>query len=417
MDQSVHIINTPPGWLKSPPLGAAYLKTFLEKNGIETKVLDLNMALFQLYNLPKSEWLALNDNFERGLFDESERTFTQFFNNIYRRLENSQIIGFSLFKRNAHFTLSLARRIREKFPQKRIVFGGPQTIFLDKMGILDKNYTWVIGEGELPFLKIAQGDKARIFRFEEIQELDTLPFLDFDSFSLKSYQPVLPLFSSRGCRFKCAFCSENLLYQKFRQHSPGYIVDEIKNLKIKYDINTFVFCDSMINSDIDWLNAFCDKLITQELNIKWEAQLRIAANFPPEVALKMKKSGCYNLFIGLESGSDRILNLMQKGFSGETAAAFFNCLKTAQLHFEISLIFGYPEETENDFQETIAFILKNKELIPKVAQVNPFVDYLNAFPDKTFPSADGLKRVTNFIDFLNKEEIIYTRSFINNLIY
>ena len=101
MDQSVHIINTPPGWLKSPPLGAAYLKTFLEKNGIETKVLDLNMALFQLYNLPKSEWLALNDNFERGLFDESERTFTQFFNNIYRRLENSQIIGFSLFKRNA----------------------------------------------------------------------------------------------------------------------------------------------------------------------------------------------------------------------------------------------------------------------------------------------------------------------------
>jgi radical SAM superfamily enzyme YgiQ (UPF0313 family) len=417
MSESVHIINTPPGWLKSPPLGCAYLKTFLDKNGVETKILDLNAALFQLYNLPKNEWLALNDDFERNLFGESEKTFPQFFDNVYRRLENSQTIGFSLFKRNTHFTLSLARKIKERFPQKRIVFGGPQTIFFDKMGILDKDYTWVIGEGELPFLKIAQGDKTRIFRFEEVPKLDTLPFIDFDGFGLKSYQPILPLFSSRGCRFRCSFCSENLLYQKFRQHSPGYMADEIKNLKSKYAINTFVFCDSMINSDIDWLNAFCDKLIGEELNIKWEAQIRVAANFPQEVALKMKKSGCYNLFIGLESGSNRILNLMQKGFNCETASAFFNCLKTAALHFEISLIFGYPEETENDFQETIAFISKNKELIPKVAQVNPFVDYLNAFPDKTFPSPDGLRRVKDFIDFLNKEEIIYTRSFINNLIY
>lgn len=97
MNNSVHIINTPPGWLKSPPLGAAYLKTFLEKNGIETKVLDLNMALFQLYNFPKTEWLTLNDTFERNLFDESERIFPQFFNNVYKRLEGSGIIGFSLF--------------------------------------------------------------------------------------------------------------------------------------------------------------------------------------------------------------------------------------------------------------------------------------------------------------------------------
>lgn len=285
------------------------------------------------------------------------------------------------------------------------------------MEMLDKNYTWVIGEGELPFLKIARGDKAKIFRFEEIENLDTMPFLDFDSFNLKTYQPVLPLFSSRGCRFKCAFCSENLLYQKFRQHSAGYMIEELKALKLKYEIGTFVFCDSMINSDTDWLDEFCERLLNEKLNIKWEAQLRVAANFPQELAVKMKKSGCFNLFIGLESGSNRILNLMKKGFDSATAAVFFDRLKSAGLHFEISLIFGYPEETENDFKETVDFISKNKHLIPKVAQVNPFVDYLNAFPEITFPSEQGLKRVADFIEFLNKEEIAYTRSFINNLIY
>jgi len=417
MNESVHIINTPPGWLKSPPLGSAYLKAYLEKNDVDVKVLDINIALFQLYSFPKSDWLTLNETFERNLFDESERIFPQFFNNIYKRLEGSQVIGFSLFKRNAHFTLSLARRIREKFPDKRIVMGGPQTIFLDNMDMLSKDYTWVIGEGELPFLKIARGDKARVFRFEEIDNLDSLPFLDFDNFNLKSYQPVLPLFSSRGCRFKCAFCSENLLYRKFRQHSPKYIIEMIKTLKAKYDISTFVFCDSMINSDTAWLDELCERLLNEKINIKWEAQIRIAANFPQTLGVKMKKSGCYNLFIGLESGSNRILNLMKKGFDSETAATFFDHLKAADLHFEISLIFGYPEENEADFQETISFISKNKHLIPKVAQVNPFVDYLNAFPNEVYPSAQGLQRVAACTDFLKNEEINYTRSFINNLIY
>ena len=401
MSSSVYIINTPPGWLKTPPLALAYLKTYLDSKKIDAKVMDLNMALFQLYNFPKGQWLSLNDLFEKDLFKNSEQLFPEFFNNIYKRIENTDVVGFSLFKRNAQFTFSLAKRIREKFPDKRIAFGGPHTLFLDKRGVLDKEYTWVIGEGEIPFEKIASGDSKRIFRFEEVTDLDTLPFIDFQGLNLKSYQPVLPIFSSRGCRFKCAFCSERVLYHKFRQHSPKYMIEQIKMLKLKYSTDTFVFCDSMINNDAQWLEEFCRLLIAQELNIKWEAQFRIVAGFEPTLAAMMKASGCFNLFIGLESGSNHTLSLMKKGFSTDTAAEMFDCLKNSSLHFELSFIFGYPKETEKDFQETMLFILKNKHLIPKVAQANPFVDYLGNFPT-SIPTEEATSRRA-FIDFLNKK--------------
>ncbi len=417
MLKTVYIINCPPGWLKTAPLSLVYLRSYLEANGVDARAIDLNIALFQLFNFSKSQWLNLNDNFERSLFSESENAFSDFFQNVYKRLENADIIGFSLSRRNAHFSFSLARRIKEKFPAKRIVFGGPQALFLDRQNMLDKDYTWVIGEGEIPFRSIAQDDARRVFRYEEIENLDTLPFLDFQPFNLKSYQPVLPIFSSRGCHFKCSFCSERLLYQKLRRHSPQYMQEEIRALAIKHSIGNFVFCDSMINSDNAWLEDFCRRLTADDIKVSWEAQLRIAPGFPRELASLIRQSGCFNLFIGLESGSADVLNLMHKGFTPEIALEFFDSLKSAGLQFEISLIFGYPGETEKDFEETAQFILTNKHLIPKIAQVNPFVDYLDEFPGQNLPSPEGLERVDRFIRMLDSESIKYTRSFINNLVY
>lgn len=416
-DKIVYIIQSPPFWVKTPPLGLAYLKSYFRNTKTDVKVLDLNLALFQLFSFSKTQWLNLNEEFEQNLFFYTEKIFPYLLDNVYKLLTNADIVGFSIFKRNITFSFALAKKIKEKFPEKQIVFGGPQTLYLSKTAELNPDYTWIIGEGEKPLGDLINNRLKHVYFFEEIDYLDNLPFLDFHPLNIKAYSSYLPIFSSRGCPFQCGFCAEKLLYKKFRCHCPQYIIDQIKYLINRYEINNFIFCDSMFNHDNNWLEKFCLLVIQNKLNIKWEAQIRITSRFPADLPALMKKSGCYNLFIGLESGSDKMLELMNKGFNSCTALNFLNGFKSNGLHFEISLILGYPGETEEDFRDTIDFIVQNKGIITKIAQINPFIDYLGNFPDLLFPQRETEQRIKTLVSVLKSEKIKYTRSFINNLVY
>ena len=105
---------------------------------------------------------------------------------------------------------------------------------------------------------------------------------------------------------------------------------------------------------------------------------------------------------------------MNKGFTKEDARLFFEILRKAGLQYEISIIAGYPREEESDFKETIDFIAENKAVIPKIAQVNPYINY---FSSSYTASKQATERVQRLISLLRKENIPYTKSFINNLLY
>ena len=416
MPETVHIIQVPPFWLKTPPLSLIYLKNYLKSKKVSVSIHDLNFTLYKHLNFSLNKWLTLDEEFENKLFTIVQEKAPTILENLYSQIQDSQFIGFSLVKRNTTFTFKLAGHIKKKFPDKKIIFGGPHTLFLKKKNKLNFCDYWVVGEGEIPLYNILANTAPHISCFEEISDLDTLPFLDFEPLNPRNYSNSLPLLSSRGCPYSCKFCSEKLLSKKFRHHSPRYIVEQIKHLISKYEIRNFVFCDSLINYKNQWLEDFCKLVIKNKLGIKWEAQARIKPDFSASLASLMKKSGCFNLFIGLEHGSDRILTLMNKGFTSNEAAIFFKKLKSADLHFEISLILGYPQENQKDYLETLSFIKNNKSIIPKIAQVNPFIDYLKEF-NENFPTPEGLNRVSSFIKFLQNEKIKYTKSFINNLTY
>lgn len=416
MSKGVYIIQCPPSWIKLAPLSLVYLENYLKDKKFGIKVRDLNIELFQLLKLPQNEWLALNDSFEKGLFEYIRKNFPSFLDMLYEDVKNYDYIGLSILKRNSHFSFSLARKLKEIFPLKKIIIGGPETFHLSLKNKLDNKYSWVIGEGELALLKILNERSTEIQSFEEIENLDTLPFLNFDCLGMDNYSKSIPLLSSRGCKFGCNFCSERKLYKKFRQHSPRYMSDLIKYLSDKHNINTFIFCDSLINYSNAWIEEFCRNLLKNCPKVKWEAQMRVDKDFNPNLGSLMKESGCYNLFIGLESASDNVLQKMNKGFSSETALIFFKKLRESSLQFEISLIFGYPGENESDFNDTLNFVVKNRKIIPKIAQVNPFVDYFSNSNNLSV-SAEAKSRISRFLQVLEKEKIRYTKSFINNLVY
>ena len=99
-------------------------------------------------------------------------------------------------------------------------------------------FHWVVGEGEQTAGAFSRGERRHLSEYGELDDLDDLPFTDFSGFDLSRYSRCLPLLSSRGCVRPCRFCTERLLYRKFRRHSPSYMVDLIESLIRKHGTNT-----------------------------------------------------------------------------------------------------------------------------------------------------------------------------------
>jgi len=197
----------------------------------------------------------------------------------------------------------------------------------------------------------------------------------------------------------------------------------VERSRARSDRDEHPFQDSLLNYDLSWLEEFCSRLIAKNCTIQWEAQMRIRKDFSPALAQLVKRSGCFGIFVGLESGSDKVLQAMHKGFTAEDALRFFNVLDAANLYFEVSMILGYPDETEDDYDRTVEFILKNRKHIPKVAQVNPFVLYVPSriaeryAPHAYHENGIGNKRVKAFCRVLKRHKIRHTEAFVSNLVY
>ncbi len=411
----VALVIPPFFWTKTPHIGIEFLIQAL-KSKHKVDLFDLNMAAFQILRKRRSEWDKLGGEKAPSLFQYLKSSYPRFIDSTLKSLKKYELVGISVFRRNRTFALKLAAELENSDFSGRLILGGPEVSFIKEDG------TWqrVIGEGERAIAAIAKGE-AKDFSFWETENLDALPLLEFKKFNLKAFPKVLPLLSSRGCIRRCSFCTEWRLYKKFRQHSPTYIVAQIKKLRDDYKINWFSFQDSLINASLEWLEEFGRRLAKENLDIYWEAQMIIRNDMSRSLLGLLKKTGCTNIFFGLESASEKVLKDMGKPFSPQEAKALFSKFSDLDMHFEISLIIGYPAETEEDFFHTLSFLKENKKLIPKIAQVNPFVLLENSLLKEEgvmpLPLAVVRKRMKKVLKLIKNEGLRHRLSFINNLTY
>ncbi len=165
--------------------------------------------------------------------------------------------------------------------------------------------------------------------------------------------------SSFGCPFECSFCIIPLLYKrKYSTRSVKEVIKEILDLKRKYGIKVFGFEDENFGLDKKWLRKFCKEIKRRKIKIKWSAFTRVDTFDTKEIKM-LKSCGCYRLYIGIESGSQRILDLINKKINIEKAKKILKELRKCGIEYYLFFMYGYPFETLEDLRKTIKFALNS----------------------------------------------------------
>jgi len=298
--------------------------------------------------------------------------------------EKPSILGLSVIRGNLGPSLFAAKKVKEQWPEIECLMGGaifsqdlfPGTpnfdSFLDRTPYIDKIF---IGEGEKLLVDYLYGripgDK-RIYSPGDIDnqllDLNSLDVPDFSDFDLSAY-PLLPAFTSRGCVYKCSFCAETLFWKRYNRKNPQRVADELTLLSRRYGKKVFVLTDCLINPLVTELS---NELIAREKKIYWDVTIKVDKHTcDPQYTVLWRQGGLYRVRLGIESGSQNLLNIIDKKISLEQIKASLISLASAGIKTTTYWIAGHPGETETDFRQTLDLIEELQDYIYEV-ECNPF---------------------------------------------
>jgi radical SAM superfamily enzyme YgiQ (UPF0313 family) len=286
-------------------------------------------------------------------------------------------------------TLRMLNKIENLRQQKKwngkMIVGGPHaSIALDN--IPDFVDYIVQGEGERAIIDIVEGkEKERIIRRKRIENLDILPFQPWDVFSKLSYdytcpwldeKPVFTMNTSRGCPFNCAFCSVSSIWGKgYTFFGVERIIDEINFLIKNFGAKAIYFREDNFTMNHKRTISFCEEILKRKIDIYWACETRVDSLNEEEMVRLMANAGCKAVYLGVESGSQRILDILNKGITIKQIERAVSLCEKYKIRTYCSLIAGIPGETYTDYLLTLKLMEK---LNPYSYNFNVFVGIPNS---------------------------------------
>lgn len=293
------------------------------------------------------------------------------------REKRPDVIGLSIVHANRWGGIEIAKTAKQLLPEVKIVFGGIGTTFLCKH--LLKHFKEidfaVLGEGEYSFLNLIKCIEKK--NYGGINEIKGIAFRNGEKFIKTSDADViqnldqLPMPSkyfkfhhiafSRGCPANCTFCgSPRFWRRKVRFHSPEYFVEQIEQLYRK-GVTFFYVSDDTFTMKKDQVIQICKKIIEKDLKITWFAISRVN-HVNEEMLYWMRKAGCIQISYGVESGSEKIRNVLNKNIKTEEIKKAFSLTKHYGILARAYFIYGSPGENSKTIQETLDLIHEIKPL-------------------------------------------------------
>ncbi|MBA7468013.1 radical SAM protein [archaeon] len=371
-----------------PQLGLGYLAAVLEENQYEVDVIDCQ-ALYINY-----------DEFKREI---SKR--------------QPDIVGLTSITLTYKSALHLAKIVKELHPNCLTVLGGPHATFWDEEALQECPHLDVVvrKEGEYTLLELVQRLEAgKSFHDVQgitcrkdgkivvnpdrpyIENLDELPYPARHLWPLESLRKVEDVFyltTSRGCTSWCEFCEAVRMFgRRFRMRSPKNVVDEIEYLYKTYDATQFTFCDDAFTVDKSRIEELCAEILKRNLKIIWNCGTRVDM-VTKELLIKMKEAGCVSVWFGVESGSQEVLDEMQKGISTDQTVRTVGLVRELGLQPVPNVLLGFPGETKETAWKTIKFVEK---LCPDTIAFFNIATPLPGTPLYDRVKENGWLRITDF---------------------
>jgi radical SAM superfamily enzyme YgiQ (UPF0313 family) len=219
-----------------------------------------------------------------------------------------------------------------------------------------------------------------------LDDLDQLPIIDYELFDIRQYRKYsfpMPIhtqvrwghvLATRGCPYPCTHCSfdhRQTFGRKFRTHSPKYLVDNLELLNKRYGINAVSIEDDIFSMDRAYVLAVCDEILRRGVKVKWIAQTRVDRIDRPLIR-RMKEAGCVGVSLGIESGNDRVLKELKKGFTRAQAMEGIRICQDEGVMMRLLFMIGNPTETADEVRDTIDLACQAKAITVQVHISTPY---------------------------------------------
>jgi anaerobic magnesium-protoporphyrin IX monomethyl ester cyclase len=203
-----------------------------------------------------------------------------------------------------------------------------------------------------------------------IKDLDSLPFPAWDMVNIEPYRAMwlrhagyfsINMGTTRGCPFKCNWCAKPIYGNRYNSRSPENVIAELKMLKLRFGYDHIWFCDDIFGLKPGWIKQFAYLIAKEKLYFKFKIQARVDLLLQENNIIELARAGCENIWMGAESGSQKILDAMDKGTTVQQIYDATHLLKKCGIRPSFFIQFGYLTETKEDILKTISMI---NELLP-----------------------------------------------------
>ncbi len=366
-----------------PPFNLARLSGVAKSAGYETSIMDLNI---RAYNEYQTDWQP-NNKIPFYLWDASASWHwlgDTYLNDIHPVLEpllmtacdelealKPDVIGFSVYYISEEPTKWMCQELKRRMPNVKIMVGGSNV--QKSWFAIQPYYDYVVtGEGEEVILKILDEieegvthDSPQFLTQPEDQRINIngLPMPDYESIDFSAYEIPNGVNTeiSRGCTAKCTFCEETHFW-KYRQRQAVDLITELEWLYYNKGTDILWFIDSLVNGNLNELRAFCKGVVAKDLKINWTGYARCDGRMDLDYFKDLKASGCIMLNYGIESGSQRVLDDMDKGVTIAEMEANLRHGKEVGIFAATNWIVGFPTETLQDFADSMAFLWRMRNM-------------------------------------------------------
>lgn len=343
-----------------PPLGLLYISSFLEKAKIEHDVFDTTFS-----------------NFEALCSQISSKPYKHIgiYVNLMTKINVLKLI---------HFI-----RSNEALKGMTIILGGPDVRYNAEAYIEQGADMIVLGEGEQtmldlintlntpfnPFLDKVQGIAfknyfGKVVYTEErvkIKDIDSLPLPNRKRIDIQKYLSTwkqkhgassINVSTQRGCPYTCNWCSTAVYGQSYRRRSAKVVCDEVEEIIKVYHPDSIWFVDDVFTVSHVWLKEFADEIANRNVHIKYECITR-ADRMTEDVILDLKRSGCTRVWIGAESGSQDVIDNMDRRVNVNVVKDMLIKTRLAGIETGTFIMLGYPGETEEDILKTVDHLVES----------------------------------------------------------